>query len=746
MADVRNNNADVGTSNDLDFLLASYEDDGDDERIVLPRGLTGLCNLGNTCYMNAALQALSNCPPFCNFFRSSFENLYVNETNRTRLPVAISLSELIRAMWSDEHKHFVGPNVLLTKIRTQCPQFRGYNQQDSQEFIRCFLDLLHNELKRPIYYKCEQDSVESRSSSEASEDSNMEEVFETADSGCSSDMDETSQSDNKSAAEGGSEPQGMPKVLSFTSLVEDVFNGELESSVKCLSCQTVSRTTEKFQDLSLSIPSIEDLERLQESSTKENSEVPWDISMGSMVSMLTWLAISPIQGMFSYVYNNFFSSAISLDDCLKSFFSPDHLRGDDMYSCEKCAKLRNGVKTCRITKLPEILCIHLKRFRHDYVYSTKVSTSVTFPICDLDLSEFLCENVDLSSDLTPTEYDLCAFVTHRGGGSDYGHYLAYCRNETDNNWYEFDDSTVTRIDAAEVLNKQAYVLFYQKRATAKGEEVREQLMDILRERSEDQPEFKIPIQWICKFLYFSSPGTLTNLDLLCPHGALIPSSMKRHDLDLVSVPQRAWKFINENYGSDQSTVNNNLWECRHCAAQWERAQARKSREFRIMRLLEERSRMIGEVGLEILYDDYLPPNLISASWWRSWVDFVTTAHAEPPGPIDNKNLLVKVNHSDDENASVFVIRRGIKFESISRELWLYLVKIYEGGPEVFRTTNPQLSQEKLEELLDSIHEKINANIEEFMSQEKTDTDTRISSEFLRMGFMGQFEPPTHASS
>ncbi len=35
---------------------------------------------------------------------------------------------------------------------------------------------------------------------------------------------------------------------------------------------------------------------------------------------------------------------MTLQDCLGLFFSEDELKGDNMYSCEKCKKLRNGLK------------------------------------------------------------------------------------------------------------------------------------------------------------------------------------------------------------------------------------------------------------------------------------------------------------------------------------------------------------------------------------------------------------------
>uniref|UniRef100_A0A3Q2YJE3 Ubiquitin carboxyl-terminal hydrolase 20 n=3 Tax=Hippocampus comes TaxID=109280 RepID=A0A3Q2YJE3_HIPCM len=50
--------------------IAMGEEEGSEseEDELKPRGLTGMKNIGNSCYMNAALQALSNCPPLTQYF------------------------------------------------------------------------------------------------------------------------------------------------------------------------------------------------------------------------------------------------------------------------------------------------------------------------------------------------------------------------------------------------------------------------------------------------------------------------------------------------------------------------------------------------------------------------------------------------------------------------------------------------------------------------------------------------------
>lgn len=42
-----------------------------------------------------------------------------------------------------------------------------------------------------------------------------------------------------------------------------------------------------------------------------------------------------------------------------------------------------------------------------------------------------------------------------------GHYIAYCRNNLNNRWYEFDDQSVTEVTESTVQNAEAYVLFYR---------------------------------------------------------------------------------------------------------------------------------------------------------------------------------------------------------------------------------------------------------------------------------------------
>jgi len=59
-----------------------------------------------------------------------------------------------------------------------------------------------------------------------------------------------------------------------------------------------------------------------------------------------------------------------------------------------------------------------------------------------------------------TEYELSSIAVHMGTIHG-GHYVAYAKKE-DGNWYYMNDERVSRVQLHEVLNQDAYMLFYKK--------------------------------------------------------------------------------------------------------------------------------------------------------------------------------------------------------------------------------------------------------------------------------------------
>lgn len=71
--------------------------------------------------------------------------------------------------------------------------------------------------------------------------------------------------------------------------------------------------------------------------------------------------------------------------------------------------------------LPEVLVFHLKRFSYSRYSKNKLDTLVTFPIHNLDLSQYV-----MNKDGKPHLYELYAISNHYGGLGG-GHYTAYAK-------------------------------------------------------------------------------------------------------------------------------------------------------------------------------------------------------------------------------------------------------------------------------------------------------------------------------
>ncbi|XP_036399789.1 ubiquitin carboxyl-terminal hydrolase 8 isoform X1 [Megalops cyprinoides] len=188
----------------------------------LGASLTGLRNLGNTCYMNSILQCLCNTPALAEYFN---KNYYQEDINRANIlghkgEVAEEFGVIMKALWSGQYK-CISPRDFKITIGKINEQFSGYEQQDSQELLLFLMDGLHEDLNK---------RADNRKRYKEEENDHL---------------------DDFKAAEMA---WNKHKLLN-ESVIVALFQGQFKSTVQCLTCRMKSRTFETFMYLSLSLAS-----------------------------------------------------------------------------------------------------------------------------------------------------------------------------------------------------------------------------------------------------------------------------------------------------------------------------------------------------------------------------------------------------------------------------------------------------------------------------------------------------------
>ena len=147
---------DAGMSN-----TAASEVDSQSRKLSLPRvphghyipGLCGLHNHGNTCFMNAVIQCLSNTNQLAEYFVT---DNYKNDINRqksnsrkfgTNGDVTEQFAVLLKCLWNSQYDPRVTA-YFKEVIGSHATQYQGSSQHDAQEFFLWLLDSVHEDLNQ----------------------------------------------------------------------------------------------------------------------------------------------------------------------------------------------------------------------------------------------------------------------------------------------------------------------------------------------------------------------------------------------------------------------------------------------------------------------------------------------------------------------------------------------------------------------------------------------------------------------
>jgi len=118
------------------------------------KGISGLANLGNTCFLNSCMQVISNTFELNDFFNQETYKKRLN--NKLESILLIEWDNLRQILWKENcivsPTRFVKTVQKIAQVK-KLDMFTGYAQNDLPEFLIFVIDCFHNALSRPVNMK-----------------------------------------------------------------------------------------------------------------------------------------------------------------------------------------------------------------------------------------------------------------------------------------------------------------------------------------------------------------------------------------------------------------------------------------------------------------------------------------------------------------------------------------------------------------------------------------------------------------
>jgi len=245
------------------------------------------------------------------------------------------------------------------------------------------------------------------------------------------------------------------------SIITELFMGIENSITQCPDCNYHSYNMQPNMMLGLDIPQTKPNSINQDMANELQEHIEKKLER---IQHIKNISPENYEKIKSHIINNSMSDLLSnkkynFYDCLDiSYSEPEILSDGNEWFCENCNCKVKAYKKNMIWMPPKILVIYFKRYENLGATTIKKGNLIDFPINGLDINKYISKTYYNFNAI----YDLYA-VSNQMGNLNGGHYYTYAKNSIDNQWYEYDDDKITKLNEDNIVTNNAYILFYKRK-------------------------------------------------------------------------------------------------------------------------------------------------------------------------------------------------------------------------------------------------------------------------------------------